>query len=122
MMKFISGVSEDRRKSPRNRTFLTATVRELNRTSTWSCTVRNICDDGARLEVANSSWLPNQFDLEVMSRDMREPVRVIWRREDALGVAFRPVDRRVSRQLGERVVNLADERDRLRRRITDLTT
>lgn len=112
----------ERRKMPRQRTLLGGTVRELNKLSTWSCTVRNINDNGARLEIANTSWLPNQFDLEIASRDMRQPVRVIWRTMNQVGVVFRPEDRRLGVQTRERVVYLEAERLRLRRRVDDLTS
>jgi hypothetical protein len=116
------GDAPERRKTPRQRTLLSGTVRELNKNSTWSCTVRNLCDDGARLQIANTSWVPHQFDLEIASRDIRQPARVIWRDEGNLGVVFRPVDRRASMRLGDRVISLSAERDRLRRRVDDLTS
>lgn len=121
-MSTQSNPTPERRKTQRQRTLLAGTVREPNKTSTWSCTIRNICEDGARLEVSNTSWLPNQFDLEIVSRDMRHPVRVVWRNLGTMGVVFRPVDRRVSMQIGDRVISLAAERDRLCRRVTDLTS
>jgi hypothetical protein len=117
-----NGMMPERRKTQRNRTILSATVRELNKTSTWSCTVRNISDGGARIEIANSGWFQNNFNLEIVSRDMRMPVRVVWRRLDAVGVAFRSENDLVSRQLGDRVASLAEERDRLRRRVSELTS
>jgi hypothetical protein len=119
-MSNTSGSSHERRKSPRQRTLLGATVREMNNTATWSCTVRNICPDGARLSLANTTWLPEQFDLEIASHDKRKPVRVIWRTLDQVGVVFRPEDQRVSQWLGDRFVGLADERGRLRRPFTNL--
>ena len=97
-------------------------MRELNKTSTWSCTVRNLSEDGARLEVANSSWLPNHFDLDVIARDMRQPVRVIWRDGGLLGVTFKPDDARKGRLMSDQVISLQAERERLRRRITELSS
>jgi hypothetical protein len=114
--------TQERRKTPRQRTLLAGTVRELNKMSTWSCTVRNICEGGARLEVANTSWLPNQFDLEIASRDMRQPVRVIWRDFNLLGVVFKPEDRRAGIRSKDQIIYLEAERERLRQRVTDLTS
>jgi hypothetical protein len=121
MSAFENGVTHERRKSQRKRTLLTGMVRELNKTGTFSCTVRNLCDDGARLDLGNSAWVADQFELDIASHDRREPVRVVWRRFDAVGVMFRPQDRRVGIRTQERVVYLEAERERLRRRVTDLT-
>ncbi len=112
----------ERRRAQRRRTLLGGTVRELNKTSTWTCTVRNISENGARLEVGNSSWLPNHFDLEIVARDMRQPVSVVWRDGGLLGVVFKPDEMGKSRLMTDQVIDLKTERERLRRRITDLSS
>jgi PilZ domain len=121
-MSWSSENVTERRRAPRQRTLLAGTVREMNKTSTWSCTVRNISENGARLEVANASWLPNHFDIEIIARDLRQPVRVVWRDGGLLGVSFKPDETGKSRLMTDQVIDLQAERERLRKRITDLSS
>jgi len=52
------------------------------------CTIRDISKGGARLEMPDTSWMPDQFSLAIHGRGMPVDVRVAWRGDTALGVAF----------------------------------
>lgn len=51
------------------------------------CTVRNISDTGAALDVTSPLGIPAQFTL--MTTDGNQfPCRVVWRKEKRIGVTF----------------------------------
>jgi PilZ domain len=53
-----------------------------------SCTLRNVSDTGAALEVTSPIGVPEQFTLALPADDKRVPCRVAWRREKRIGVTF----------------------------------
>ncbi|OCX25975.1 pilus assembly protein PilZ (plasmid) [Bradyrhizobium sp. UASWS1016] len=55
-----------------------------------SCTVRNLSDSGASLEVASPIGIPDSVVLELEGGGRR--CRVVWRKEKRIGVQF--VDRK----------------------------
>jgi hypothetical protein len=55
---------------------------------TIDCTVRNISDSGAALEVASPLCIPDRFNLVIRSDNLNRPCRIVWRKEKRLGVAF----------------------------------
>lgn len=52
------------------------------------CTVRNISETGAALEVVTPLFIPDRFTLYVASDQLKRPCHIIWRREKRLGIAF----------------------------------
>jgi len=52
------------------------------------CTVRNLSEAGANLEVVTPLFIPDRFTLVIPSTDFKRSCRVIWRKEKRLGVAF----------------------------------
>jgi len=83
---------EDGRRAVRHRTFLGATIVHGDDMLTVACSVRDWSESGARIEVPPLPVLPAKFWL----LDRRSPVafeaRVVWRRENIIGVEF--TDRR----------------------------
>ena len=55
--------------------------------STVSCTMRNVSDGGARLEVTSVLGIPEAFDLRLDGHPSRSCL-VVWRKSDAIGVEF----------------------------------
>ena len=53
-----------------------------------SCTVRNLSDAGAALDVISPVGIPQQFVLVIEADDFTRPCRVIWRKERRIGVRF----------------------------------
>lgn len=52
------------------------------------CTVRNLSDTGAALEVISPVGIPERFTLVVEADHRHLPCRVIWRKEKRIGVHF----------------------------------
>lgn len=55
--------------------------------STIDCTVRNLTDKGAKLQVASVLGIPGEFELKLPDAS-RRPCQVVWRRATELGVEF----------------------------------
>ena len=83
-----TSMEAERRRSPRMRTLWAGVVAFNNRRSTMDCTIRNASESGALLKVSEAITLPPTFELEIPARQRRFSARVIWRRGDAIGVAF----------------------------------
>ena len=79
--------SPERRSDVRNRTLYGARIAFNAGRSTINCTVRNMSQSGARLQVTSVVGVPNTFDLLIGDRDPR-PCRVTWRTLKELGVEF----------------------------------
>jgi hypothetical protein len=52
------------------------------------CTVRNLSETGAALEVVTPLFIPDRFTLIVQSEQLKRPCHVVWRKEKRMGVAF----------------------------------
>lgn len=50
------------------------------------CTIRNISDTGAALDVASALGIPTEFVL--VTDGEHRPCRVVWRKEKRIGVTF----------------------------------
>jgi PilZ domain len=51
------------------------------------CTVRNISETGAALDVTSPLGIPAEFTLDVADGSQRQ-CRVVWRKEKRIGVTF----------------------------------
>ena len=80
-------LSRERRLAPRRNTMIGATIVYNGGQTRLACTVRNISDGGAKLEVSKVQGIPQTFDLEMPGSD-HMPCRVVWRALRELGVAF----------------------------------
>ena len=52
------------------------------------CTIRNISETGAALEVVSPLYIPDRFTLVVQTAQLNRPCHIVWRREKRIGVAF----------------------------------
>ncbi len=52
------------------------------------CTIRNLSDTGAALDVSSPVGIPERFMLVVEADRRHLPSRVVWRRERRIGVHF----------------------------------
>lgn len=52
------------------------------------CTVRNISQTGAALEVVTPLFIPDRFTLVVPSAQVKRPCRIVWRKDRRIGVTF----------------------------------
>jgi hypothetical protein len=78
---------DEKRKAIRRRVLKSGTI-EFER-GAYSCAIRNLSDDGAALEVPYTSAIPHEFELVMQVDLVRRHCRVIWRKENRLGVTFR---------------------------------
>ena len=52
------------------------------------CTVRNVSDTGAALDVTSPVGIPDHFTLLIESDYIQAPCRVVWRKQSRIGVRF----------------------------------
>ncbi|MFZ3335944.1 MAG: PilZ domain-containing protein [Xanthobacteraceae bacterium] len=78
----------NRRDVQRTKVLRNAKIIAPRRASIIHCTVQNITSGGACLKLANTSGVPDYFELTFEIGRSRRPCRVIWRTADELGVAF----------------------------------
>jgi hypothetical protein len=79
---------DDRRNVKRTRVLRSAKIIVPRRSPVIHCTVQNITSGGACLKLANTSGVPDTFDLTFEHGRTRRACRVAWRTHDELGVAF----------------------------------
>lgn len=116
--------SQERRGQMRSKTLFTGTIRFQNRMMAMTCQVRNVSESGARFVLGEPAWLPDAVELEIPRRDLRTKARIVWRRDQEIGIAFvhQPGEAtHESLSQARRIRALERERDQLRRRIRQLT-
>lgn len=52
------------------------------------CTIRNVSRAGACLQVASHFGIPQDIMLEIEGEQSKRPCRIVWRRNNQLGVIF----------------------------------
>ncbi len=52
------------------------------------CTVRNLSEAGAALSVESQVGIPTEFKLVVVSDQLSRMCRVVWRKENRIGIRF----------------------------------
>jgi hypothetical protein len=90
----IDDGSEDDERRDRTRTRISRSAKIIvpRRSSVIHCTVQNITGGGACLKLANTSGVPETFDLTFEHGRTRRFCRVVWRTNDELGVTFETSD------------------------------
>jgi hypothetical protein len=56
---------------------------------TIDCTIRNVSETGAALEVASPVGIPEEFNLLISGNRSNRRCQVMWRKENRIGVAFK---------------------------------
>lgn len=80
----------DRRQSARNKVMYGGVAEIGKRGATRDCIVRNISDRGATIEFSNAVTLPKeQISLRIARKGRSFLAKVIWWRDNFVGVAFR---------------------------------
>ena len=77
----------ERRTELRRRKLKAGTI-SFNRASTITCTVRNVSNTGASLEVASPMGIPDDFTLVIESEQSHRQCHVRWRAANRIGVVF----------------------------------
>ena len=52
------------------------------------CTVRNVSETGAALEVVTPLFIPDRFTLAVQADQLKRRCRIVWRKQGRIGVSF----------------------------------
>lgn len=76
----------ERRQSPRHRVFKGALI--AFRGQSLSCTVRNLSDGGANLDIDSTATVPVTFTLVLESDKTIRRCEIKWRADRRVGVAF----------------------------------
>jgi hypothetical protein len=77
----------ERRRHFRRRVLKAAKI-SFNRGSVIDCTVRNISEHGALLQVAWPIGIPDDFELVLDGKGPSRACRVVWRKGLQIGVEF----------------------------------
>jgi hypothetical protein len=77
---------EEKRIAPRQRVLKAGTIEFGG--GPIDCTVRNISETGAALEVVTPLFIPDRFTLFVPTEQLKRPCHIVWRREKRIGVRF----------------------------------
>jgi PilZ domain len=79
--------TQERRNVARHRARKTAHITFKGHWATIDCTVFNLSDQGACLQVESPIGIPDTFDLVLDHASVRD-CRVTWRKATRIGVAF----------------------------------
>ena len=79
----------DRRQRFRGRVYYGGVIAFNARNSTMDCLIRNISPFGAKVEFTNTALLPDEVDLTIARKSFCCQARVVWRRANEAGFAFR---------------------------------
>jgi hypothetical protein len=79
---------DDKRRAPRARVLKTGRIVLSEKAPKLECTIRNISDTGACLQISSTFGIPGDFDL-MLSGTERRLCHVVWRTDTRLGVTFR---------------------------------
>jgi len=77
---------DEHRISPRRRVLKSGQIAFSDRVPKLDCTVRNVSETGARLQVSTTFGMPTSFGLHI--EGVHHACRVVWRTDTRLGVAF----------------------------------
>ncbi|HEX2725512.1 MAG TPA: PilZ domain-containing protein [Beijerinckiaceae bacterium] len=85
-------MDDNKRISPRLRSFLKGRVIYNGGQTNLECLIRDISSTGARLEFSSSVTLPDRFDLYLPHREETCKAHIQWRRGEEIGVAFDSIE------------------------------
>lgn len=87
-------MSSEMRRDVRKRTFLKGVIEFNGGASSMDCLIRDLSESGARLELSETSMLPEMFDLRIQNKDAKFRATLRWRRDGYVGVTFDDLNRR----------------------------
>lgn len=77
---------DEHRAAPRHRTLKGATIEFGG--GAIDCTVKNISELGAALDVVTPLFIPDRFTLYIPTDHFKRHCHIVWRQEHRIGVAF----------------------------------
>jgi hypothetical protein len=111
---------QERRNDGRSPSYLGGRITTDRRLIAMDCVVRNTSGAGARLIVADSTLLPDVFDLHIPRKDSAYRVRACWRQLGHVGVEIMPMDAGaapIPLVMARRLKRLEAENAQLKRRL-----
>jgi hypothetical protein len=113
------------RRSPRERAFLAGRISYSNGALSTSCTVMQISETGAKVNIAGAIGLPEMFHIAIPQKSVDRRARLVWRRGDVAGVAFERAEAPAERSTGDaarmHIKALIAENEKLKARVGELT-
>jgi hypothetical protein len=79
---------DNKRDRPRQRTLKSGKIVFAGGSFSIDCTIRNLSETGARLQVPTTVAIPDKFTLVDAHGGTRRDVTVAWRKDDLVGVRF----------------------------------
>ena len=76
----------EHRIAPRRRMFKAGTIEFGG--GGIDCTVKNLSDTGAALEILSPLYVPDRFTLFVPTDQFKRRCHIVWRKERRIGIAF----------------------------------
>ena len=111
----------DRRESVRDKVMFGGVAEIDEHGTTRECIVRNISDKGATIEFSNVVELPReQLSLRIARKGRSFLAKVVWWRDNFVGVAFRAESPEPVSDLAERLRRSEIKKRQLERRIDEL--
>jgi hypothetical protein len=112
---------QDRRQSARDKVIYGGVAGIGEDGATRDCVVRNISENGASLEFSNVVRLPKeQMSLTIARKGRSFLARIIWWRDNFVGVAFSSETEQPVSDLAERLRKSEKKKRQLQRRIKQL--
>ncbi len=79
---------DEKRKDPRRRVLKEGKIVFADGMRVFDCTIRDLSASGARLLIANTTGLPDTFQLYERSSGLLYPASIAWRQPNSIGVQF----------------------------------
>ena len=76
------------RSSARRRALKDARIINRDLQLIINCTLRNLSERGALLDLNTPVWIPNEFDLCIKAENIVAPCQVVWREGQTVGIKF----------------------------------
>jgi hypothetical protein len=108
----------ERRRVPRQKSFLRGCVYFDKRRGALDCLIRDISDYGARIIFSENVTVPDAVELHIPQRQKTLRAQVQWRRGDEIGLSFPDAERigpPGTEELMERIIHLETEVTSLRK-------
>lgn len=114
---------QERRAFQRSRTYIGGRAVFNRRLSTMDCLVRNLSPRGAKLIFSGTGLIPSEFDIVIDTLGDSRRAAIVWRTRAQAGVKFIGAGRGaiVPIETARRIRELEAERDRLARRVAQLS-
>jgi hypothetical protein len=78
----------NKRRAARQRVLKAGKIAYANGSIVIDCTIRNLSETGARLQVPTSVAIPDRFEFVEAASGKRRPATVMWRKGDLMGIRF----------------------------------